>query len=211
VAEGRFHSDLYDRLNVYPISLLPLRERREELRALALYFLKRYSHALRKEVPGMSEGAMGWLERYPWPGNVRELKEVIEQAVARCQGPRVTAQDLPQALREPSRAPVSRGEAVTRPSGGIAMADLEKHLIRQALEQAHGNKSHAAKQLGLSRTQLRTRMRHYGLEDERMSPPGGVFRSSLHTHDKGDQPLGGTTSTSLSTPATPAHTIGRHR
>jgi two-component system response regulator AtoC len=91
---------------------------------------------------------------------------VIEQAVARCQGPTVTAQDLPQALREPSRTPVSSGEAVTHPSGGIVGAELEKEFIRQALERAHGNRSHAAKWLGLSRTQLRTRLRQYGLETD---------------------------------------------
>ena len=63
---------------------------------------------------------MGWLERYTWPGNVGELEEVIEQAVARCQGRTVTAQDLPQSLREPSRVPVSSGEAIKLASGGIA-------------------------------------------------------------------------------------------
>jgi DNA-binding NtrC family response regulator len=76
----------------------------------------------------------------------------------------VTAQDWPQALREPSRAPGSSSEAITRPPGGIAMADLEKQFIQQALEQAHQNKSHAATLLGLSRTELRMRMRHYELE-----------------------------------------------
>ncbi len=164
MTEGRFRRDLFYRLNVDPIALPPLRERQEDLRALTLYLLKRYSHEGRKNVLDVSEEAMGWLERYSWPGNVWELEEVIEQAVARCQGPTVTAQDLPQALREPSRAPVSSGEAITLPPGGIALAELEKQLIRQAIERAHGNYSQAAKLLGLSRTQLRTRMRHYGLE-----------------------------------------------
>jgi two-component system, NtrC family, response regulator AtoC len=166
VAEGRFRRDLYDRLTVFPIALPPLRERPEDLRALTLHFLKHYSHILRKDVLAMSEEAMGWLERYPWPGNVQELAEVIEQAVARCQGPAVTAQDLPQALREPSRAPVSSGEAVTHPSGGIVGVELEKERIRQALERAHGNQSQAAKWLGLSRAQLRPRLRQYGLETD---------------------------------------------
>jgi two-component system, NtrC family, response regulator HydG len=107
---------------------------------------------------------MQWLERYPWPGNVRELEAVMEQAVARCQGPAVTAQDLPQALREPSRAPGSSGEVITRPPGGIALAEPEQQLLQQALEQADGKISHAAQWLGLSRTQLRTRLKHYGLE-----------------------------------------------
>ena len=71
-----------------------------DLRALTLYFLKHYSHAVRMEVLGVSEDARGWIERYSWPGNVRELEEVIKQAIARCQGSTVTSQNLPQALRE---------------------------------------------------------------------------------------------------------------
>lgn len=130
-------------------------ERQADLRALTLHCLKRASRELRKEVLGISEEAMGWLERYPWPGNVRELAAVIEQAVARCQGPTVTVQDLPQRLWEPSRVPGSSGEAITRPPGDIALADLERQLRQQALEQAHWNTSQAAKLLGLSRTQLR--------------------------------------------------------
>jgi len=161
--EGRFRPDLFHRLNVYPIALPPLRERQEDLSPLTMFFLKRFSQELRKEVLGISKEAMGLLERYAWPGNVRELENVIERAVILCQGTVVTAQDLPP-LREPLRTSVPSGEAITRPSGGIAMADLEKQLIQRALEQAHPNKSQAAKLLGLSRTQLRARMRLYGLE-----------------------------------------------
>jgi Nif-specific regulatory protein len=164
IAEGKFRRDLFYRLNRFPITLPPLRERQEDLRALTLHFLKHYRHELRKEVLGMSEEAMEWLEGYPCPGNVRELEEVIEGAVARCQGPLVMVQDLPQALREQSRAPGSNGDAFRLPPGGIDMRELEKDLIRQALEQAHQNKSQAAKLLGLSRTQLRVRMQLYGLE-----------------------------------------------
>jgi transcriptional regulator with AAA-type ATPase domain/DNA-directed RNA polymerase specialized sigma54-like protein len=103
IAEGRFRRDLFFRLNVYPIALPPLRERQEDLGPLTMFFLMRFSAKLRKEVRGVCEDAMGWLERYPWPGNVRELEAVIEQVVARCQGPTVTVQDLAQALRELSR------------------------------------------------------------------------------------------------------------
>jgi transcriptional regulator of acetoin/glycerol metabolism len=103
ITEGRFRRDLFYRLNVYPIALPPLRERQEDLGPLTMFFLMRFSAKLRKEVRGVSEDTMGWLERYPWPGNVRELEAVIEQVVARCPGPTVTAQDLPQSLREPSR------------------------------------------------------------------------------------------------------------
>jgi transcriptional regulator with PAS, ATPase and Fis domain len=103
VAGGRFRGDLYFRLNVYPIALPPLRARQEDLLPLALHLLKQHSHAVGKDVPGMSAEAMGWLARYPWPGNIPELEAVIAQAVARCQGPTVTVQDLSQALRERSR------------------------------------------------------------------------------------------------------------
>jgi DNA-binding NtrC family response regulator len=104
------------------------------------------------------------LERYAWPGNIRELENAIERAVILCQGTMITAQELPRDVREYLRTPVFSGDAFRLPPGGIILAELEKELIRQALEQTHQNKSHAAKLLGLSRTQLRTRMRHFGLE-----------------------------------------------
>jgi Nif-specific regulatory protein len=163
MAEGKFRTDLYYRLNVYPIFLPPLRERQEDLGPLTMFFLKRYSQELKKEVLGISKEAMGLLERYTWPGNVRELENVIERAVILCQGKVVTPQELPS-LREHLRAPVLSSEAFRLPPSGLVLSDLEKELIRQALEQTHQNKSHAAKKLGLSRTQLRTRMRQYGLE-----------------------------------------------
>jgi transcriptional regulator with PAS, ATPase and Fis domain len=163
MAEGRFRQDLYYRLNVYPICLPPLRERLEDLGPLTMHFLKRYSDDLRKEVLGISKEAMGLLERYTWPGNVRELENVIERAVILCQGTVVTAQELPS-LREHFRPPTLSADAFRLPPGGLVLWELEKELIRQALEQTHQNKSRAAKLLRLSRTQLRTRMRQYGLE-----------------------------------------------
>jgi Nif-specific regulatory protein len=163
MVEGRFRTDLYYRLNVYPISLPPLRERQEDLGPLTMFFLKRYSQELKKEVLGISKEAMGLLERYTWPGNVRELENVIERAVILCRGTIVTPQELPS-LREHLRTPVLGGDALRLPPGGIVLRELGKEFIRQALEQTHQNKSRAAEKLGLSRTQLRTRMRQYGLE-----------------------------------------------
>jgi Nif-specific regulatory protein len=167
MAEGRFRRDLFYRLNVYPIALPPLRERQEDLRALTLYFLKRSSYEGSKKVLGISKKAMGLLERYAWPGNVRELENVIERAVVLCQGTVVTAQDLPS-LREQLRTPILSGNTFRLPPGGVVLAEaeVEKAFIRQALEQSHQNKSHAAKLLGLSRTELRTHMRQYGLETD---------------------------------------------
>jgi Nif-specific regulatory protein len=163
IHDGTFRRDLFYRLNVFPIPLPPLRQRHEDIIPLALHFLRRYRQELRKEVVGISKEAMGLMERYAWPGNVRELENVVERAVILCQGAVITAQELPLALREPLKASTLDSEAFRLPPGGIALSELERELIRQALEQTHQNKSHAAKLLGLSRTQLRTRMRHYGL------------------------------------------------
>jgi Nif-specific regulatory protein len=163
IAEGKFRPDLFYRLNHYPIPLPPLRERQEDLGPLAMHFLKRYSQDLNKEVVGMSKEAMGLIERYNWPGNVRELENVIERAVILCQGTVVTTQELPS-LREPLRTPSLSGDAFRLPAEGIVLWELEKECIRQALERTHQNKSRAADLLRISRTQLRTRMRHYGLE-----------------------------------------------
>ena len=95
ITEGRFRSDLFYRLNVYPVALPPLRERLEDLGPLTMFFLKSFSQKLRKEVLGISKEAMGLLERYSWPGNIRELENVLERAVILCQGTVVTAQDPP--------------------------------------------------------------------------------------------------------------------
>jgi transcriptional regulator with PAS, ATPase and Fis domain len=92
---------LFYRLNVYPISLPSLRERREDIIPLALHFLGRYRQALQKEIVGLSEDVRPQLLGYAWPGNVHELVSVIEQALRRCQGMVVTVEDLPLTLRVP--------------------------------------------------------------------------------------------------------------
>jgi len=165
LAEGKFRPDLFYRLNVFPIPLPPLRERPEDIISLALHFLNKYCQQLRKEVTGLSREARDLLMRYAWPGNVRELENVIERAVILCQGSMVTAEELPLALREPPRVPTLHADAIKLPPGGLVLWELEKQLIIQALEQARHNKSQAAKLLGLSRTQLRTRLKHYGLDE----------------------------------------------
>jgi Nif-specific regulatory protein len=170
IAEGKFRRDLYYRLNVYPIPLPPLREREADIMPLALHFLKKYSDELGKEVDGLSREAGRLLLRYSWPGNIRELENVIERAVILCQGKTVTPEELPLALRGQPKSPVWNSETFRLPPEGISLWELEKELIRQALDQARHNKSQAAKLLGLSRTQLRTRLKHFGLEDDGDSP-----------------------------------------
>jgi len=163
IAAGKFREDLFYRLHIYPIAMPPLRERTEDLLPLAHHFLHTYSHEFRKEVNGLDREAAELLLRYEWPGNVRELENVLTRAVLLCPGTVVTARDVPPALREHQPGPSWRGEAFRLPPGGISLAGLEKQLIREALERTQYNKSQVGRLLGLSRTQLRTRMKHYRL------------------------------------------------
>jgi transcriptional regulator with PAS, ATPase and Fis domain len=101
ITEGKFRRDLFYRLNVYPISLPPLRDRREDIIPLAMHFLSHYRHTLTKDVVGISEEVRVRLLGYAWPRNVRELTQVMEQAVGRCQGPVVSVEELPPALGAP--------------------------------------------------------------------------------------------------------------
>jgi Nif-specific regulatory protein len=175
VAQGRFRADLFYRLNIYPIPLPPLRERKEDVLPLAQHFLLKYSRELRKEGVGLSDKVQELLLCYEWPGNIRELENAIHRAVIVSQGALITLQDLPLELREwPRGTPVS-GDGFRLPPEGLDLPALEKQLIRQALEQAHHNKSQASRLLHLSRMQLRTRVKNYGLETRRESgtPPSG--------------------------------------
>ena len=131
---------------------------------MAIHFLQKFSRELGKEVTRLSTEARELFIDYHWPGNVRELENVMERAVILCRGAVVTPQELSLLLREQPGAQSMSGESLRLPPGGIALADFEKNLIFQALEQAKYNKSKASKLLGLSRTQLRTRMKNYGLE-----------------------------------------------
>jgi DNA-binding NtrC family response regulator len=154
VREGRFRRDLFYRLNVIPILLPPLRERRTDIPALADHFLARYSEGRKK---GFSPEAMRALVAYDWPGNVRELESVVERAVLLGDEALIVQADLPLAVRAGIAAP----PAVTDldiPDGGIDLEKLEAALIQKALEKAGGNVTRAARLLGLSRRTLQYRL-----------------------------------------------------
>ena len=167
VAEGRFREDLYYRINVVPVVLPPLRERRDDVRLLAAHFLE----CTRTEAgrPGLelSSEVIAALERYPWPGNVRELENAIEHTVALCEGDVVQLDDLPHAVVRTGRIEGLR-EAVHAGRLGFeeAAANFERELLLEALERTSWNQTRTAEQLRMTRRALKLRMDRYGLRQQ---------------------------------------------
>jgi len=155
VRAGRFREDLLFRLNTVEIALPPLRERREDIPALARHFLTQYARRYAKTLTGFDPAALQALLDHPWPGNVRELDHAIERAVLLARGQALVAQDL--GLR-----PADGDGAVLLER--MSLEDAERYLIQRALQRADGNVSDAAKQLGLSRSALYRRLQHHGLK-----------------------------------------------
>ena len=149
IRAGHFREDLYYRLNVVPITLPPLRERKEDVPALANYLLKQFALETKKNFTGITEEALRKLVGYRWPGNVRELANVIESAVVLGRGPELTVYDLPTAVL--SRAPTALPEGL---SYHQAIDEYRRELIAKTLSQTRGNRAAAAKLLGLQRTYL---------------------------------------------------------
>jgi DNA-binding NtrC family response regulator len=153
VAEGRFREDLLFRLNTIEIHLPPLRDRRDDIPALAMHFLRRHATRYRKPLTGFDAGAMQMMLAHPWPGNIRELDHAIERAVLLAQGEQLRAVDL--GLRASSTAAPRLED--------LPLEDVEKMLIQKALARYEGNVSRAAQALGLSRSALYRRIASYGL------------------------------------------------
>ncbi len=161
VKENRFRLDLYYRLNTFPIRIPALRERTEDIPALARFFLDKFSRDFNKQVTGIHETAQEALLRHAWPGNVRELRNAIERAMILGQGPTLTAKDFAFSL-ETSDGPATPGRLLALPPEGLDMDELERDLVRQALERSGGNQSRAAQLLGMTRDQIRYRLEKYG-------------------------------------------------
>jgi len=159
VTEGKFREDLYYRLNVIPVRLPPLRDRREDIPLLVQHFLDRFCRELVPPRPAMtvSQQAMRQLMAYAWPGNVRQLENALERGVALSAGrTQIELSDLPSDVQEPDGVPASGAFAI--PDEGIDfheyVANVERELIRQSLERTGGNKGRAAQLLNLKRTTL---------------------------------------------------------
>lgn len=154
VREGRFRSDLFFRLNVFPLRLPPLRDRREDIPALVASFLEKIATRGFTRRP-IEADAVAYLQAYDWPGNVRELENVLDRAALLARGPAIRVEDLP----ELAVAPDSQGEQTLKER----VADFERTLLAEALKGAGGNQSEAARVLRTSRATLQYRMRVLGL------------------------------------------------
>jgi len=163
VEEGRFREDLYYRLNVIPIKIPPLRERKQDIPLLVKYFLQKYSLETGRRGMTISDSALDKLKTYSWPGNIRELQNVIERAVILSPGREITEDQLPPEIVKRDRQ-VELDE-FKLPKNGVNLNDLEKSLIKQALDMTNDNQTEAARLLGITRHTLIYRMEKYGLKD----------------------------------------------
>jgi two-component system response regulator HydG len=164
VRAGQFREDLRYRLQVFPLTVPPLRERRDDIALLAEHFLKSYAERHRRRLRGLTPRALDLLMRYEWPGNVRELEHAIERAVILARGEHLTPEELPPntraaggdledtTLQEPS-VPV-----------GLTLKEVERELIRKTLERTGGNRTRAAEVLGISRATLHNKLKEYDLQ-----------------------------------------------
>lgn len=166
VKKGLFREDLYYRINVFPIKLPSLRERREDILPLAMHFLDLYSDKMGKFPLKMSRKVEKIIHSGNWEGNIRELKNCLERAVILCKGDTITEEHLPAALVKETSSGCNKNYAakmmdINLPPEGISIDDLEKHLVMQALKKTKNNKTKAAKLLGLSRGTFRYRLEKY--------------------------------------------------
>jgi two-component system NtrC family response regulator len=156
--DGEFREDLYYRLNVFPISVPPLRERKDDIPFLVKHFVSKHG----KPGDGIGSEALDSLARYHWPGNVRELENVIERSLIMKNGRNITLADLPGHVTRPANHGINL-DSVDIPDEGIQIDEMERAVILKALEKAEGNKTKAAKLLGITRRKLYSRMDILGI------------------------------------------------
>jgi DNA-binding NtrC family response regulator len=164
--QGSFREDLYYRLNVVPINIPPLRERKEDIPYLVDHFIERFARESGNPIRGITPAAQKALMEFHWPGNVRELENIIERAVALSSGDVIDVADIRLDLSpmKPGAAPAANAAAF--PPEGTTLEQFEDEIIKEALHRAGGNKSQAARLLGLSRNALRYRLSKMGVPDE---------------------------------------------
>jgi PAS domain S-box-containing protein len=182
VEEGRFRPDLYYRLRVIPIYLPALRDRKDDLPLLIDHFIRQYNERMSKRIRGVSKEAMGAMLNYEWPGNIRELEHAIEHAMVLSPGQTIELAELPiEVRRGDDNEPISSSMNIAR-SAGPPTPQLERSMIEQALADTSGNRTRAAKLLGMSRTTLWRKMKEYSsgeppLAGDAPHPSPGANRS----------------------------------
>jgi DNA-binding NtrC family response regulator len=178
VGERRFREDLYYRLNVFPIVLPPLRQRREDLPLLIEFLLQKYARRLGKPVTAVSREVMSVLLKYDYPGNVRELENIIERAIILARHEAIYVEDLPLHLRQ--SAPEEAGETTTRPASlPEVLHAIERQMLLRALEHHEGVQTRAATELGISERVLRYKLRKHHLHEDR-----GAGTAEATPHDR---------------------------
>ena len=162
VDRGEFRQDLFYRLNIVPVQLPPLRQRLRDIPELAEHFLQRAAERNRSERSQLAQDALDLLKKYRWPGNIRELRNVCEHVSALMPGQHIRSEHLPAELRARQARPGS-STGFELPEEGVNMESLEADLIQQAMAYANGNKSEAARLLGLSRDAFLYRLKKHNL------------------------------------------------
>ncbi|MEZ5451794.1 MAG: sigma 54-interacting transcriptional regulator [Thiothrix sp.] len=157
---AEFRADLFYRLNIVPVELPPLRERREDIELLLKHFLQQFANQHRLPAASLAKDARQHLLRYGWNGNVRELRNLCERLSILLAGREITLTNLPPEVRSPARAAAS---PFSLPATGVNLEALERDLLNQALERTSNNKTRAAKLLGISRDALNYRLKKYAL------------------------------------------------
>ncbi|HOX92072.1 MAG TPA: sigma-54 dependent transcriptional regulator, partial [Spirochaetales bacterium] len=163
VRAGRFRADLYYRVNVVPVTIPPLREHRSDIPYLVEFFIKKYSLKARKSLKGITLEAMARIMRYPFPGNVRELENVIELGIVLCRGEYLTEMDIFLPLEGDT---ASAGTSMPEGSYEETMFAFERDFLKRVLERSDGNKSAAARELGINERRLRYRLKVLGMENQ---------------------------------------------
>lgn len=163
VKSGRFREDLYYRLNVLSLPVPPLRERLEDILLLARFFLEKFAIKNRRQVTGITPGAMTLLLNHPWPGNVRELENAIERGVILMRGDWLDEESLPLSLR---RAQAEKAEEKGETARPGSLEEAERQVIRNILHETGGNKSEASRRLNITRKTLLSKIQKYGIDQE---------------------------------------------
>lgn len=157
---GEFRTDLFYRLNIVPVELPPLRERKEDIELLIKHFLQQFANQHQLPITTLGKDARQHLLRYAWNGNVRELRNLCERLSILLAGREIALTNLPLEIRSPIRATAN---PFSLPETGINLEELERNLLNQALEHTSNNKTHAARLLGISRDALNYRLKKYEL------------------------------------------------